>query len=775
MPVATSRKLTIALAAAVVAMAVAGAAAVLALERAGEAAGGHTVQLVVAVLVALAMALALVAHRLLRRDIGARIDGERALRASEHRFHAVFDQAFQFTLLLTLDGEVLEVNDNTLAAAAASRASVVGRRLWDLPWWHPATVSTVQRAVAEASRGAFVRCEGTMHGAERGAMVLDLSFKPVRGETGEPTMLIGEGRDITERKAAEAALRASEAKFAGILAIAADAIITVDEAQTIVLFNQGAEEIFHYPAKEAIGRPLEMLLPHRFRAAHGEHVARFGRSGESARRMGARREIYGLRRGGEEFPAEASISQLETDGRRLFTVVLRDVTDRKRAADRQRFLAEAGELLAASLDYEQTLEHVANAAVPTLADACLVDVYSEEGLTGIAVAHRDPAKRELVAEMRRRYPPRLDGEHPLAAVRRSGTPIVVREVTDELLARTTRDAEHRNLVRRIGVASAMFVPLVARGHVIGVVSCYAESRRFDDDDLALALDLARRAALAIDHARLYEGARRATEARDAVLGVVSHDLRNPLSTIAMCSAALLDPAPAPHGAVRSMAATIRQSAEWMQRIIRDLLDVTSIEAGHLSLDRHPVEPAELLAAAREMLWVQASEAGLEIVVQCAEGLPPVDADRERILQVLFNLVGNAIKFTDRGGRIALAATPAPAPGNGAPPPGDGALRGAVRFSVRDTGRGIPAEHLPHVFDRFWQVEKTRRGGAGLGLAIAKGIVEAHGGNLELESAPGVGTTFSFTIAACAPAARSGADTAPPPPSASTASGGRGRP
>src|SRR5688500_3554304 len=339
-------------------MAAAGAAAVLALERADEAAGGRTVQLVVAVLVALAMALALVAHHFLRRDIGARIDGERALRASEHRFHAVFDQAFQFTLLLTLDGEVLEVNDNTLAAAVASRSSVVGRRLWDLPWWHPATVSTVQRAVAEASRGAFVRCEGTMHGAERGAIVLDLSFKPVRGETGEPTMLIGEGRALPERKAAEAALRASEAKFAGILAIAADAIITVDEAQTIVLFNQGAEEIFHYPAREAIGRPLEMLLPHRFRAAHGEHIARFGRSGESARRMGARREIYGLRRGGQEFPAEASISQLETDGRRLFTVVLRDVTDRKRAADRQRFLAEAGELLAASLDYEQTLEHV---------------------------------------------------------------------------------------------------------------------------------------------------------------------------------------------------------------------------------------------------------------------------------------------------------------------------------------------------------------------------------------------------------------------------------
>src|SRR6185437_9863141 len=176
-------------------------------------------------------------------------------------------------------------------------------------------------------------------------------------------------------------LRVSEAKFAGILDIAADAIISVDDAQRIIHFNTGAEVIFGYTRGEMIGQPLERLIPERFRAAHAGHMRRFASGTETARRMGERREIFGLRRGNIEFPAEASISRLSTPTGMLFTVVLRDITERKRVEHEQRFLATLGEELARSLDYDATAQLAANVAVPALADACLLDLLDGDQMT----------------------------------------------------------------------------------------------------------------------------------------------------------------------------------------------------------------------------------------------------------------------------------------------------------------------------------------------------------------------------------------------------------
>ena len=558
-------------------------------------------------------------------------------------------------------------------------------------------------------------------------------------------------RDLARRLAAEEALRGSEAKFAGILAIAADAIITIDEEQRIVHFNRGAEEIFGYAAAEMMGQPLEPLIPLAARAGHREQVARFGRSPETSRRMGARREVSGRRKSGEEFPAEASISKLESGGRMLYTVVLRDVSDRKRAEDRQRFLAQAGAALAASLDYGTTLDVVARLALPILGDACVVDIDGRAGRAEVAVAHVDPAKGAALREMRRRYPIPMDGPHPLAVVRRTGTPLVVPAIDDALLARTALGEAHARAVRELGLRSAMFVPLATRDSVIGVLSYYTDGARvYTDDDLALAGEVASRAALAIDNARLYEESRRASAARDEVLAVVSHDLRNPLSTINMCAGAILDPDPISRDGMLSMAETIHLSADWAQRIIRDLLDVTSIEAGRLALDRSPLPVSVALESARGVMQMQAEGAGIELVVREEGTLPRVDADPERVLQVLLNLLGNALKFTPAGGTVTLRAGPE-LDAAGEP--------SFVRFSVADTGPGIAPGHLPHLFDRYWQVRSTGRAGAGLGLAIAKGIVEAHGGTIEVTSALGVGTTFSFTI----PVAGVAAGPAPSPP------------
>ena len=185
---------------------------------------------------------------------------------------------------------------------------------------------------------------------------------------------------------AENTLRTSDA----IIAISSDAIISTDVQQRIIRFNRGAEEIFGYRAEEVLGLPLNVLLPARFRDTHGDHVRQFARSGVAARRMAERRQISGRRKNGEEFPAEASISQVDLDGDRLFTVVLRDISDRKRAEQAQRFLAQAGALLAGSLDADQTLDSVAALAVPMLGDWCIVFLNDEKGMRRAIAVHADP-------------------------------------------------------------------------------------------------------------------------------------------------------------------------------------------------------------------------------------------------------------------------------------------------------------------------------------------------------------------------------------------------
>jgi signal transduction histidine kinase len=212
----------------------------------------------------------------------------------------------------------------------------------------------------------------------------------------------------------------------------------------------------------------------------------------------------------------------------------------------------------------------------------------------------------------------------------------------------------------------------------------------------------------------------------------------------MCASVLLDPEPAPPESVRSMAEVIRESAQWMGRIIQDLLDVSRIESGRLALERAPVDVTSVLDAIVDLMRLQVESAGVALDVVPDHSLPPMDADRERVLQVLMNLLGNAVKFTPSGGRITLAAARADA---ASPLDESGEGRAFVRFRIRDTGVGISESHLPHVFDRYWQVHTTGRAGAGLGLAIAKGIVEAHGGAIWAESVLGGGTTFSFTIPA----------------------------
>jgi signal transduction histidine kinase len=282
--------------------------------------------------------------------------------------------------------------------------------------------------------------------------------------------------------------------------------------------------------------------------------------------------------------------------------------------------------------------------------------------------------------------------------------------------------------------SAMIVPLLARDRTTGalIFAAVDSGRHFDTADLALAEELARRAALAIDNARLYHEAQEAIRARDEVHRIVAHDLRNPLYGIKLMLSLIAKRvrAESDWAEEAEYAELARQAVQRMERLIQDMLDVARLEAGSLSIECERQGAAALLVETITFHQTLATDSALEFEHLAPADLPEVLADRGRVLQVFGNLIGNAIKFTPAGGRITLRAEVAGL---------------EIHFSVADTGPGIPPDHLPHLFDRFWQAERGRRDGAGLGLAIARGIVEAHGGRIWAESALGAGTAFHFTL------------------------------
>jgi len=399
---------------------------------------------------------------------------------------------------------------------------------------------------------------------------------------------------------------------------------------------------------------------------------------------------------------------------------------------RASFLAQASVLMASSLDIEATLQSVARLAVPHLADICAVDMVVERGeIRRLAVVHADPAREKLAREVRERHGFNRTAQHGVPEVLRTGRPAFVPRVTDEHLRAAATSDEQLRLLRALGMTSWIIVPLAARGRVLGAITLVmADScRRYGLADLAVAEDLGRRAAIAIDNAQLYQQAQTANRAKDEFLATLSHELRTPINAIygwaRMLRAGHLD-APTTARALEA----IERNAQAQVQLIEDLLDVSRIISGKMRLAIRPIELAPVLEAALDAVRPAAAAKELRLQTALDPRAASIVGDPDRLQQVFWNLLMNAVKFTPKGGRIQVTLR---------------RVNSHVEIAVSDTGIGLAPDVLPHVFERLWQGDRgtTRsHGGLGIGLALVRHLVESHGGTVHAASeGPGTGATF----------------------------------
>jgi PAS domain S-box-containing protein len=592
-------------------------------------------------------------------------------------------------------------------------------------------------------RGERVERAETVRLRRDGARIdMSLAVSPIRDPSGRLVGASTVARDITEQKRAEgertrlARLVEHERErlknlLANVPGVVWEAWGEPDESgQRIDFVSDHVEQMLGYTVGEWLSTHnfwLSIVHPEDRERAAAEARAIYESRG------GGVSQFRWVRRDGRVVHVEArSRVTLDARGRPAgMRGVTMDISERKAVEERLRFLAEASRVLGSSLDYETTLEGLARLAVEGLAAYCLIDLVDDDGRARrVAAAHRDPRLRPLVERLRE-FPPGPQSAG-VPRVLRTGRPEAVSEVTEETLPGLARDAEHARLLRELGLKSFLAVPLDARGRTIGALtfSSTVARRDYTEADIGYAREIAARAALAIENARLYARAQEVNRAKDEFLATLSHELRTPLTPILGWTHMIRSGRLGADESARGIS-VIEKNSQSLSRLINDLLDMSSILSGKMRIERAAVELPGVVREAAETVRPQADARSVTLDVR-AGASPVVSGDRTRLVQVFWNLLHNAVKFSPEGGRVRVSV---------------GGAGGRALVEVEDDGDGIAAEFLPHVFDRFRQADMgtTRQhGGLGLGLALVKSFVEAHGGAVAVESA-GEGRGSRFTV------------------------------
>jgi PAS domain S-box-containing protein len=683
-----------------------------------------------------------------QQDVTERRQAEAELRESELRFRQLaenIDEAFYIWDLQPPRLLYLSPSFDTIwGRSAAEIAPLAHDAQIFLEWVHVDDHDAVRelyrkRALGESSvlEYRIMRPNGELR------WVLDRAF-PVLDENGVAYRLTGIVQDITERKQTEAALeagraqtQASEEKYRFLAESIPQLVWTMGPEGNPIYFNRHWQEYTGTTIEDVQQVGWVHLVHPDDRETTTQAWAHSLRTGEPYQIE------YRLKRvtdGAYRWHLGRAVALRNAQGEIMkWFGTCTDIDDQKQAQDALRFLADASEVLSSSLDYEHTLESLAHLVVPNLGDWCsIVFKNNDNSLETIVIAHVDPQKIEWARQMQQRFPPVYDdAPQGIAQVLRSGQAELYPLITEDVLRQHARGPEHFELLSKTGMSSVMIVPLEARGEVFGAISIVAaESKRhYDADDLALAEELARRAAQAVDNARLYrrsqnalQAAEEASRAKDDFLATVSHELRTPLTAILGWANLLRHSEVNPETLSRALD-TIERNVKLQAQIVEDLLDVSRIVAGKMRLDLQPLALGSIVQAATEIIAPALHAKSMELHLEL-DSQVRVAGDVTRLQQVVWNILSNAVKFSPRGGRLEVFCR---------------RVDKHAQIVVKDEGPGIEPAFFPYVFERFRQADSTstrKHGGLGLGLAIVRHLVEMHGGTVRAEPpVPGEGATF----------------------------------
>jgi PAS domain S-box-containing protein len=626
-------------------------------------------------------------------DITERKRIEETLRASETRFSIAFNASPISSVIATLaEGRYVAVNDTFLSLTGHTREEVIGRTSADLGvWLTPEARAEVVQLLKEQGQ---VRNHEMRYRVKDGEVRVFLTSAEIIELDGQPH-LITASVDITERKRADNELRKSREQLVGVIGSAMDAIISVDEEQRIVLFNTAAERMFLYPSEEAIGQPLDRFIPKRFRPAHHEHVENFGRTHVTKRSMGTLGALFGLRSDGEEFPIEASISQLESEGRKVYTVILRDITERKHAEE--------------ALKEQARILDLAPVLIRDLTGRIIFWNKGSEQMYGWS---SEEAVGQLTHTLLRTEFPR-----PLEEIKAK---LFAYGHWEGELVKTRRDGE------RIVVASQWVLHKNEHDEpraILEVNNNITERKQAEEEVRRLNEELEQRVQ---ERTSQLEAANKELEAFSYS---VSHDLRAPLRHINGFSQALLeDYADKLDKDGKFYLQEVRGASQEMAQLIDDVLQLARVTRSEMR--REVVNLSEL--AQSVIAELRKRDAGRQVSVHVEEELS-THGDKRLLRIVLSNLLSNAWKFTLKRAQPEIVS-------------GHEQRDGETVYFVRDNGAGFDMAFADKLFGAFQRLHTADEfEGTGIGLATVQRIINRHGGRVWAEGAVNQGATFYFTL------------------------------
>jgi PAS domain S-box-containing protein len=699
----------------------------------------------------------------------------RAVAGTDEPFRLLVESVRDYAIfMLSPEGKVTTWNVGAQRIKGYSADEIIGREYaLFFPPEDAATGKPARALSIAASEGRYEE-EGWRIRKDGSRFWAHVVLTALRGEDGELRGYAKVTRDMTEQRLANEARRRSEIEIAArqaaeqsearlrlseqlyreqheqltiVLAGVADGITAQAADGQLLYANDAAAHSCGYPDAEALMRaPLSEILE--MFEAHDEHGAPFDWSKLPGRRALAGEEspsaLLRIRRRSDNhewWSMLTSRAVKDENGVPYLAVnIWRDVSAQRRRERESQFLAEASDVLSAGLDADTAMEKLTRLCVPRFADWSVVHVLEGDSLVVVSLAHGDPRRVEELRELQRRFPIDMKREHGAPRVVRTGRSELITDVTEALLAESMRDPERLVAARSLGIKSLLVVPLRARGQTLGALTlAYAESNQhYDEADLVLAEELGRRAALALDNARLYGAAQEAVRARDEFLSIAGHELKTPLAALLLQLGGMLrlhargDP-PNAERAHERLQKSVSQ-AQRLDKLIDQLLDVSRITSGRLRIEREVFDLGELTEEVVARFAEEAHDSGTDVRLDAGGELRGC-WDRLRLDQVLTNLISNAIKYgAGKPITITLAGT-----------------QSGVSLAVRDQGIGIPQEHQARIFGRFERAVSERYyGGFGLGLWITRQIVEAHGGTIRLTSQAGAGATFTVELPSSAP-------------------------